>query len=84
MTDKKYWRSKTLLSFMHLFALFYLQEEIRLHLRNTQINLAFRSVCTSISDRFADTEDRLHLRNTQINLVFHSVCTIFAADNTGC
>jgi len=41
--------------------------------------LFFRSACTNISARFADTEDRLHLRNTQINLEFRSVCTIFAA-----
>ena len=41
--------------------------------------LFFRSACTNISARFADTEDRLHLRNFQINLVFRSVYTIFAA-----
>ena len=52
--------------------------EIRLHLRNTQINLVFRSICTHFSACFASPEDRRHLGKSQINLHFRSVCTIFA------
>ena len=42
----------------------------------SQINLVFRSACTTLRDK--TLEVRLRLGKTQINLVFRSACTNFA------
>lgn len=51
--------------------------EGRLRLRKMQVNLLFRSACTTFN-LLCLIEIRLHLGNAQIYLAFLSICTNFA------